>query len=85
MLQGDKIETPEYIQAHDLKPDYEYYISNQIMKPVSQIYGLCLEKLPRYNQFRVDFEAIYDAKVQEGKTEAEALKKVLEKKTKNSR
>ena len=82
LLQGDKIETPEYIQAHDLKPDYEYYISNQIMKPVSQIYGLCLEKLPRYNQFRVDFEAIYDAKVQEGKTEAEALKKVLEKKQK---
>ena len=33
-LQGDKIEHPDYIIQNKLKPDYEHYITNQIMKPV---------------------------------------------------
>ena len=44
-LQGDKIETPSYIHEHKLKPDYSHYITNQIMKPVMQVFGLVLEKL----------------------------------------
>ena len=36
-LQGDGIETPEYIQEQKLKPDYMFYITNQIMKPVAGI------------------------------------------------
>ena len=31
-LQGDRIETPEYIKEMSLKPDYMFYITNQIMK-----------------------------------------------------
>ena len=34
MLQGDKIELPTYIQEHNLKPDYLFYITNQIMKQI---------------------------------------------------
>jgi DNA polymerase delta subunit 1 len=48
-LQGDRIEHPEYIREHDLIPDYRFYITNQIMKPVCQLYALCVEKLPDYN------------------------------------
>jgi len=32
-LQGDRVETPEYIIANKLKIDYLFYITNQIMKP----------------------------------------------------
>jgi len=44
-LQGDKIEHPEYIEKNHLKPDYEHYITNQIMKPLLQLFGLLLEQL----------------------------------------
>lgn len=45
MLQGDRIEHIDYIMEHGLKPDYNFYITNQIMKPVTQIYALIVEKL----------------------------------------
>jgi pentatricopeptide repeat protein len=45
MLQGDKIETPTYIREHKLKIDYSFYISNQIMKPLLQLFGLVLNEL----------------------------------------
>ncbi len=46
--QGDRVETPSYIREHSLKPDYVYYITNQIAKPVSQVFGLVVESLPGY-------------------------------------
>ena len=45
VLQGDRIEHPDYIKENGLKPDYKFYITNQIMKPVGQIYSLIVEKL----------------------------------------
>ena len=47
-LQGDKVEHPDYMIQHNLKPDYTFYITNQIMKPLSQIYALVLEDIPQY-------------------------------------
>ena len=44
-LQGEKIETPTYIKEHNLKIDYSFYITNQIMKPVQQLFALVLEKI----------------------------------------
>ena len=49
-LQGDKIETLEYITQNKLKPDYLHYITNQIMKPVLQLYSLCLMNLCDYKE-----------------------------------
>ena len=49
-LQGDKIEHPNYIKENKLKPDYGFYITNQIMKPVSQIYALVLEDLKDFKK-----------------------------------
>lgn len=40
IIPGDRIETPEYIKSNDLKLDYKYYVSNQIMKPVEQLLEL---------------------------------------------
>ena len=47
-LQGDKIEHPDYMIKHNLKPDYTFYITNQIMKPLMQIYALVLEQIPQF-------------------------------------
>lgn len=43
-LQGDKIETPDYVIQNKLKIDYRYYIERQIMKPVLQLLGLIADK-----------------------------------------
>jgi len=39
-LQGDKIETPEYIIENNLKIDRLHYINNQIMKPILKFLDL---------------------------------------------
>jgi DNA polymerase delta subunit 1 len=49
-LQGDRIENPEYIIDNNLTPDYLHYITNQIMKPVLQLFALSLEELPGYDK-----------------------------------
>ena len=42
-LQGDKVETPDYIVANKLKIDYLFYITNQIMKPSLKFLDLILD------------------------------------------
>ena len=49
-LQGERIETPEFINENKLEPDYLFYITNQIMKPVLQLFGLCLTELIDYKE-----------------------------------
>jgi DNA polymerase elongation subunit (family B) len=44
-LMGDKIETTEFIIANKLKLDYTHYITNQLMKPLQQLFGLALEQI----------------------------------------
>jgi len=46
-LQGDKIETPEYILQTNAQIDYNHYITNQLMKPLQQLFGLALEQIWR--------------------------------------
>jgi DNA polymerase elongation subunit (family B) len=48
--QGEKIELPSYILEHpkSTKIDYAHYISNQIMKPVLQVFALVLDDLPGF-------------------------------------
>lgn len=47
-LQGDRIEHPDYIKENGITPDYRFYITNQLMNPICQLYALCVEKLPNY-------------------------------------
>jgi len=44
-LMGDKIETPDYIVENNLQIDYSHYITNQLMKPLQQLFGLALEQI----------------------------------------
>ena len=55
-LQGDKIEHPDYIKEHLLKIDYSFYITNQIMKPVQQLFALVLEQIPGFERRQSRFE-----------------------------
>jgi len=64
-LQGEKIETPAFIKEKGLKIDYSFYITNQIMKPVQQVFALVLEKiwtmnkkLPKIKQFNKSVELL---------------------------
>ena len=43
-LQGDRIETPEYIMKNDLQIDYKFYITNQLKEPCLQIMNLFYKK-----------------------------------------
>lgn len=47
-LQGDRIEHPDFIKEHGITPDYRFYITNQLINPICQLYALCVEKLPDY-------------------------------------
>ena len=47
-LQGDRIETPDYIREKKLLPDYKYYIEHQLEKPIGQLFGLIVEQIPGY-------------------------------------
>jgi DNA polymerase elongation subunit (family B) len=44
-LQGDKIEVLDYIIQNNLSIDYTHYITNQLMKPLQQLFGLALEQI----------------------------------------
>jgi DNA polymerase elongation subunit (family B) len=44
-LQGEKIETPTFIKENNVKIDYSFYITNQIMKPLLQLFGLVLDEI----------------------------------------
>ena len=65
VLQGDKIETPTFILENKLKIDYSFYITNQIMKPVQQLFALVLEKIwlmqgkrPKILKYNKDVKAL---------------------------
>jgi hypothetical protein len=51
-LQGDKIEIPQYIIDAKLKIDYKFYITNQLMKPLQQLFGLALEQIYAANHVK---------------------------------
>jgi DNA polymerase elongation subunit (family B) len=49
-LQGERIETPDYIIKNKVKINYSFYITNQIMKPLQQLFGLVLEDMKDFKK-----------------------------------
>jgi DNA polymerase elongation subunit (family B) len=49
-LQGDRIETPLFVKENSLVPDYKHYIEHQLQNPISQAFGLLLERIPGFSQ-----------------------------------
>jgi DNA polymerase elongation subunit (family B) len=64
-LQGEKIEIPSYIIENNLKINYSFYITNQIMNPVQQIFALVIEQIwimqnkrPKLLSYKKDVESV---------------------------
>jgi DNA polymerase elongation subunit (family B) len=56
-LMGDKIETPEFIVENKLNIDYNHYITNQLMKPLQQLFGLALIQILKLkNKTQIQFK-----------------------------
>jgi len=56
-LQGERIEHPIYILENKIKLNFAFYITNQIMKPVQQLFALVLEKIQDFDKHK----KLYDA------------------------
>ena len=54
-LQGDRIETPDFIKKNNLKLDYVHYITNQIMKPLLQLFSLnnIMSEIPNLRRYKI--------------------------------
>jgi DNA polymerase elongation subunit (family B) len=80
-LQGERIEHPDYILANKIKPNYAFYITNQIMKPIQQVFALVLENIPSYKRqvpaLKRSMEAWTD-KLIDGEDEEKVKKKITE-------
>jgi DNA polymerase elongation subunit (family B) len=84
-LQGDRIEHPDYVRENSLELDYEFYIMKQITKPVTQIFALCLDKLPGYIGSMENFEKIFDDMIKSNLwSRNECIKRVNEMKRKEA-
>ena len=59
-LQGEKIEHPEYILKNKIRPNYSFYITNQIMKPVQQVFALVLEDIDAFKRKKKNFQMKVD-------------------------
>lgn len=55
-LQGDRIETPEFIEKNKIPIDYSFYITNQLMKPLAQVFELLLEKIKGFDSVTYEKE-----------------------------
>jgi DNA polymerase elongation subunit (family B) len=73
-LQGEKIETPEFIKSNNLKLDYGHYISNQIMKPLLQLFALELENIKEFKDKQFYIKEYNDQKTLTWDLEVEKLK-----------
>lgn len=60
VLQGDRIESLDYAKEKKLKPDNQFYITNQIQNPVAQLFALCIEQLDGYSEPRPSYKQKYD-------------------------
>jgi DNA polymerase elongation subunit (family B) len=73
-LQGEKIETPEFIKNNNLKLDFGHYISNQIMKPLLQLFALELENIKEFKDKQFYIKEYNDKKTLTWDQELEKLK-----------
>ena len=59
-LNGDRIEHVDYVRQNHLQIDYEKYIESQLVKPISQIFELIVEKLPMFPYGLGYYDEIYN-------------------------
>jgi len=79
--QGDRIEHIDYVRSNKMKPDVNFYITNQIQNPVAQLFALCIEQLEGYSSPRKEsYTSIYQKALEKHKDAEEATLATLKKK-----
>ena len=69
-LQGERIETPSYLRAKQLKPDYRFYIEHQLMNPTVQLFALVADKIPGVLEPRCGWKSATDSDRETATTKA---------------
>lgn len=82
-LQGDKIETPEFIIENKLKIDYTFYITNQLMKPLQQLFALSIIDIWKLNN-RKSHISKYNLEIEQMKKKYTNFEEFMKKKEKFS-
>jgi DNA polymerase delta subunit 1 len=79
--QGDRIEHIDYVRSNKMRPDVNFYITNQIQNPVAQLFALCIEQLEGYTSPRKEsYTSIYQKALEKHKDAEEATLATLKKK-----
>ena len=78
--QGERIEQIDYVKERNLAPDTEFYITNQVQKPVAQLFALAIEQLDGYRP-KHNYNLLM-SEYTETMTEEEATLKILDYKEK---
>jgi DNA polymerase elongation subunit (family B) len=79
--QGDRIEHIDFVRANKMKPDVNFYITNQIQNPVAQLFALCIEKLDGYSKpTKEPYDQMFARFMEKLKDEEDATIAVLKKK-----
>ena len=79
--QGDRIEHYDYVKEKGLKPDVEFYITNQIQNPVAQMFALAIDQLDGYKP-KPKYDTLLQEYLDNGMDEEEATLAVLKQKEK---
>jgi len=80
--QGDKIEEIDYVRKNGLKPDVEFYITNQIQNPIAQLFALAIDQMEGYKP-RTNYAVTLKNLIDDGMDEEEATLRVLKQKEKD--
>ena len=44
--QGERVETPAFMKANNLKPDPLFYVEHQLESPIGQLFSILIDQLP---------------------------------------
>lgn len=77
--QGDRIEHYDYVKEKQLKPDVEFYITNQIQNPVAQMFALAADDLEGYRP-KTNYTRMLNEYMESGMDEEDATLAVLKQK-----
>jgi hypothetical protein len=80
--QGDKIEEIDYVRKNGLKPDVEFYITNQIQNPIAQLFALAIDQMEGYKP-RTNYAVTLKNLIDDGMDEEEATLRILKQKEKD--
>ena len=81
MLQGERIETPDFARQAKLKVDFKDYLEHSVQNPVAQVFALATEYLDGYNPTKhpMIWEKVFKDAKEKGLSDEEARKKKEEK------